>query len=85
MRCHCVPFGLFRFLLGNKQMPVVGIDFFQLASTQYNSSFMNKILVPSPVFCRNDNTMMKVKLCKVYANDKFQQGDEICSRYNKVG
>ena len=61
-----------------------GIDLFLLASTQYNSSFINKILVPSPVFRGNDNTMMKVKLYKVYANDKCQQGDEICFRYNKI-
>ena len=37
------------FPLGNKQMPV-GYWFFLLASAQYNSSFMNKISMPSPVF-----------------------------------
>ena len=64
MQCHCVPFGPFRFHLGNKQMQS-GIDFFLLAGAQYNSTLMNKISMPSPVFRGNDNTMMEVKLCKV--------------------
>ena len=58
-----------------------GIDFFLLA-TQYNSSFMNKILVPSPVF-RGKTLSMKVKLCKVDTLE-CQHGDEICFRYNKI-
>ena len=57
-----------------------GIDFFLLASAQYNFSFIN-ISVPSPVF-RGKNTTMKVKLCKMYMLE-CQQGDEICIRYNK--
>ena len=53
-----------------------GIDIFLLASTQYNFSFMNKIWVPSPVFRGNDNSMMKVKLYRVYASNKcHQKGD----------
>ena len=56
-----------------------GIDFFLLASAQYNSSFINKISVPSPVFGGKDNTKMKAKLCKVYASDKCQQGTRFAS------
>ena len=56
----------------NKCQPC--IDFILIASAQYNSSFMNKILVPSPVFRGNDNTMLKVKLCKVYYTLGCQQG-----------
>ena len=43
---------------------------------------MNKISVPSPVF-RGKNTMMKVKLSKLYTLE-CQQGDKICFRYNKI-
>ena len=52
-----------------------GIDFFLLASTQYNSSFNNKISVPSQLF----RGMMKVKLWKVYAREKCQQGTRVAS------
>ena len=53
----------------------LGIDFCLLMSAQDTSSFMNKISVPSPVFPENDNTEMKVKLCK-YVSAKCQQEDE---------
>ena len=80
MRCHCVPFGPFRFHLGNKQRHS-GIDFLLLASAQYNSFLRIKYLCPVQYFWKN--TMMKVKLCKVYMLE-CQQGDEICFRYNKI-
>ena len=48
MRCHCEPFGPFRFHSANKQMPV-GIDFIFTSERAIYSSFM-KISVPSPVF-----------------------------------
>ena len=79
MRCHCVQFGPFRFHLGNKQMPVR--YWFFLLATQYNSSFMNKMMLSSPTF--RGKTLMKVKLCKVYTLE-CQQVDEICFRYNKI-
>ena len=58
-----------------------GIDFIFTSERAIYSSFM-KISVPSPVF-RGKNTMMKVKLCKVYTLE-CHQGDEICFRYNKI-
>ena len=46
---------------------------------QYNSSFMTKITVPSPVFRGYDNTMMKVKLCKVYTRSNVNKGKRFAS------
>ena len=39
-----------------------GVDFFLLA-TQYNSSFMNKISVPSPVFAEKYNDESETAKC----------------------
>ena len=61
-------------------MPVV-IDFIFTSERAIYSSFM-QISVPSPVF-RRKNTKMKVKLCKVNTLE-WQQGGEICFRYNKI-
>ena len=56
-----------------------GIDFFfLLASAQCNSSFMNKISVPSPFFFAEKHYDESETLLKC------QQGDEIRFRYNKI-
>ena len=72
MRCHCVPIGPLIFIsiwVINKWQS--GTDFFLVASAQYNSSCMNKISVPSPVF-RAENTLMKAVYKKTL---ECQQGE----------
>ena len=80
MRCHCVPFGPFRFHSANNQMPV-GYWFYFYQRACNILQFYENIGAQSSISRKNPK--MKVKLCKVYTLE-CQQGDEICFRNNKI-